>query len=162
MNCAACAASVTPSTSFITERGTLCGACFARHQNAESAKASSADSLDRSLARRAKTNGYAHGLVWGVTAILCGSWTRRMGFGWVTPVVIVGALVLAFGLALRTRAAHVVALVIDTSAALALLAWIAINLPESWIFLPVVLFPAALFTLAWTIRHAYAPPTRTL
>jgi hypothetical protein len=154
-NCASCGAAVTSATSYLTEHGLLCWACFTRVQNSQEAAARSAADLDQSLDRRAASLGYLHGVMWASTIILA---TRPAHLPeWLSGILILGAFVLAWGLRMRASWAYRVAVSIDLGGVAALLAvgLARFEVGRILFFLFLALFPAMLFVLARVLRRAF-------
>jgi hypothetical protein len=118
--CARCGAALVPASGYLTQLGTVCGACFSRQQDEARRADIASESLDASLSRRAWELGGLHAM-WGVAAIVAADWAHLPR--WLSSLLIVAALILAYGLRLRWRSALATAMALDVAGVLACLAW---------------------------------------
>ena len=107
--------------------------------------------LQRSLTRRARLLAVLHAVML-VGPMLAATSHVFPGLGRSVPLILIAGL--AIGLAVRWRWAFIAALVLDSVAALAVVA-LAID-ARSALSLVLEVFPAALLALTWTLRSAYA------
>jgi len=153
--CVRCATRVSQATSYLTEVGLLCWACFGKFQSQQQVAQRDDADLQRSLTRRAQSLAGVHWVMWaGIMIVATGH-----GFAdWGRSVLLVAVGGLGIGLFLRLRWAYRTALVLDTAGAVALVALAAVQ--RHPIILAAEIFPAALLVLTWTLRSAYAeaPP----
>jgi len=153
--CTRCGAPLVATTSFVTEAGNLCRQCVAIYQNDAEERARVAAESARLVSRRTKPVARAHGILWGITAILAHEalgMTEAVGTG-----MLLAALGLWVGLAMRKRWAFLAGLALDGpgTVCLAILAFTAFKPGRSWIGLLVPPFTLASGYLLWRIRPLY-------
>lgn len=150
--CVRCGSPVSQATSYLTEIGLLCGPCFGPFQSQREQVDQRGAGLEGSLTRRAWMLAALHGIMLSTTTMLAA--TRHAFPGWARSALLLAIAGLGIGLARRRRWAFQAALVLDTLAALGLVALAIVSRNAFPLFVEV--FPVALLTLTWTLRSAYA------
>jgi hypothetical protein len=152
--CVSCGGALVPASGYLTEVGTVCGACFGRQQDEARRANVASESLDASFTRRAWELGGLH-VMWGVAAIVAAEWAHLPR--WLSSLLIVAALILAWGLRLRWRSAFATAMALDVAGVLACLAWGAVSAlrggPPAVALLAV--FPLLLVGFTWWLRKGF-------
>ena len=147
---------MTPATSFLSETGTLCRACFARWEAEDQATRSAARARDAVALRQAGRLGQFHGVNWSAGVILLAGWVAVPG--WLSTALVAGIIVLAIAMRFRSRAAFRVAMAVDTAGSIVFLAVSATHVAGGRLLF--LLFPAVfgwwLAFLTWRRRGAFA------
>ena len=151
---------ITPATSFVSDRGVLCGTCFGVWENLQRAAQSLANVKDAIYLRAASQVAHLHGVNWAVAIILLAGWVSIPG--WLSGSLVAAVLVLAVALRLRSNLAFRAALVLDTAGSVAFLMVSVSQLRDGRILF--LLFPVVfawwLAFKTWRAREAFAAPSR--
>jgi hypothetical protein len=159
-SCVSCGAPLTPATSFLSETGVLCAACFGRWEVEQRARESAVRVEHARQLDRASRLAYLHGINWGTAFILLAGWAHLPG--WLATVLVAFALVTAYAMAFRSQLAFRAAMALDTLGGLVVLLVSVVCLDGGRLL--ILSFPVAvgvwLGRLTWLTRATFTPPPR--
>jgi hypothetical protein len=115
-SCSGCGAAVKPATSLMSEGGLLCATCFGRWEREQQVARQVENVKHLAFLGRASTLARLHGANWAIAFILFAGWVPIPG--WLSGGLILGVLVLAFAMGLRSNLAFRIALALDTVGAI--------------------------------------------
>lgn len=117
--CQGCGAAVSKATSFLSDKGVLCPACFGQWEVQQRAAEVENAAKEKVRMHRAGVLGWYHGVNWGTALILLAGWSSVPR--WLISFLVFAVLGLGYALSFRSHTAFLVALALDTVGSLVFL-----------------------------------------